>query len=294
MWAAGPARVLAWAITMAFAALSFPHALAEPIEPTALAAPGLSPDRRLELEARRYADSVRLAALDPGPAKSPASASLSAEPYGRIALPAPEGELWRKWRQVEREIRTEAAVLARCRADPGDCPSAAARRFLAIIEAGQARRGRARLGEINRAINLSIRPMSDLAQYGVPDLWTSPLATLAAGAGDCEDYAIAKYVALREAGLERRDLRLLVVRDRKLRDDHAVVAARLDGRWLVLDNRRLLLLEDLQLTQYLQMFEIDDAGVKRLVPRETLHGSATIEPAASPAAAGSDPAPGAH
>src|SRR5205807_4873713 len=132
--------------------------------------------------------------------------------FGLIALRAREGELWRKWRGVQHEIRVESELLALCRASPGDCPSAPARRFLAMIETAQARQGRARLGEINHAINLSIRPMSDLAQYGVVDPWTSPLATLAAGAGDCEDYAIAKYVALREAGLDNEDLRLLIVR----------------------------------------------------------------------------------
>jgi len=35
--------------------------------------------------------------------------------------------------------------------------------------------------------------MSDLNAVPVEDLWSAPLATLAAGAGDCEDYAIAKF-----------------------------------------------------------------------------------------------------
>src|SRR6266700_7656142 len=220
------------------------------------------PCRRAEpiesLEAGRHSDPVRLAAIDPKTPNSGEPGSASAEPLGLIALGAREGELWRKWRGVQHEIRMESELLALCRASPGDCPSAPARRLLAMIETARTRQGRARLGEINRAINLSIRPMSDLAQYGVVDLWSSPLATLAAGAGDCEDYAIAKYVALREAGLGNEDLRLLIVRDTKLREDHAVVAARLDGRWLVLDNRRLVLLEDMQLKQYAPMFEIDD------------------------------------
>jgi predicted transglutaminase-like cysteine proteinase len=291
MWTAGPARVLARAAAIAFAVSSFQPALAGPIEPAALGPPSLGPDRRVELEARRDPVTIRLTALDPVPRKSIESPALAAEPYGRIALPAAEGALWRKWRQVEREIKIEAEVLARCRADPAGCPSAA-RRFLAIINAGKAREGRARFGEINRAINLSIRPMSDLAQYGVPDLWTAPLATLGAGAGDCEDYAIAKYVALREAGVDDRDLRLLIVRDKKLRRTHAVVAARLDDRWLVLDNRRFELLEDVQLAEYLPMFEIDQEGVKRLIAREVVQGLLGLEPTAP--SAGADPAPGAN
>ena len=55
-------------------------------------------------------------------------------------------------------------------------------------------------------------------------------------AKDCEDYAIAKYVALREAGVEAADLRFLLVRDR-LAGDHAVLGVRYEGRWLILDNR---------------------------------------------------------
>jgi predicted transglutaminase-like cysteine proteinase len=70
-----------------------------------------------------------------------------------------------------------------------------------IVELGRQRAGRAQLGEINRAVNLSIRPATDWTQYGVDDFWSPPLATLEKGAGDCEDYAILKYLALRETGI---------------------------------------------------------------------------------------------
>src|ERR1700752_651257 len=98
-------------------------------------------------------------------------------------------------------------------------------RFLEIVRTAAAREGLARLGEINRAFNLAIRPVSDRAQYGVEDYWASPLATLAAGAGDCEDYAIAKLVALRAAGLPADDLRLIIIREMTTGEDHAVLAA---------------------------------------------------------------------
>src|SRR5205814_2600424 len=167
------------------------------------------------------ATNSRAATLDSG--GSLEMTSRSTEPFGLVAYPLAFGGLHEKWLGVERKLDDERVQLALCDGDRDHCASPAALQFLAIVDVAREHDGRARLGEINRAINLSIRPMSDLAQYGVPDLWTSPLATLAAGAGDCEDYAIAKYVALREAGLGDRDLRLLVVRDRKLREDHAVV-----------------------------------------------------------------------
>ena len=130
-----------------------------------------------------------------------------------------------KWNGVVAEIGAENDILARCRSDAHICP-AAAQKFLDVIADGRAARGRARIGVINRAINLAIQPMSDMAQWGVADRWSAPLATLTSGRGDCEDYAIAKYVALREAGVAEDDVRLVIVRDLANGEDHAVVAAR--------------------------------------------------------------------
>jgi hypothetical protein len=48
---------------------------------------------------------------------------------------------------------------------------------------------------------------------GVPDRWSSPLETLTTGRGDCEDYAIVKYVALLNVGIKRQDVKLVLVHD---------------------------------------------------------------------------------
>ena len=168
----------------------------------------------------------------------------SDEPFGLFASALSEGGLREKWLGVAAQARRRRVQLALCDGDRERCVSPAALQLLAIVDAGRARDGRARLGEINRAINLAIRPMSDLAQYGEIDVWSSPLETFAHGAGDCEDYAIAKFVALRLAGIADDDLRIVIMRDTIHGEDHAVAAARLDGRWLMLDNRRMAMVED--------------------------------------------------
>ena len=119
--------------------------------------------------------------------------------------------MWIKWRKAEANIKADLETLQECRNNFEQCPAPAAR-FASIIDGIKARSGRARIETVNRLINASVRYMSDLAQHGVLDRWTAPLATLAAGQGDCEDYAIAKYVA--EVGVEAADLRFLLVRDR--------------------------------------------------------------------------------
>ena len=187
----------------------------------------------------------------------------SAEPFGLFASKLSGGGLREKWLGVERKLEDERVQLALCDGDRERCVSPAALRFLAIVDNARAREGRARLGEVNRAINLAIRPMSDMAQYGQVDVWSSPLDTFATGAGDCEDYAIAKFVALRMAGVSPDDLRIVVIRDTIRGEDHAVAMARLDDRWLTLDNRRMAMVWDADARNYQPLFVIDDHGVMR-------------------------------
>jgi predicted transglutaminase-like cysteine proteinase len=200
--------------------------------------------------------------LSPGPA---ALVGRSAEPFGLFASVLSGGGLREKWLDVERKLDDERVQLALCDGDRDRCVSPAALQLLAIVDNARAREGRARLGEINRAINLAIRPMSDLAQYGAIDVWSSPLVTFANGAGDCEDYAIAKFVALRQAGISPDDLRIVVMRDTIHGEDHAVAAARLDGHWLMLDNRRMAMVEDAYIRNYRPLFVIDRSGVMQYV-----------------------------
>ena len=174
------------------------------------------------------------------------------------------GTLLEKWLKVEREVDDERLLLKICGDDRASCRSRTALQFLTIVDSARVLAGRARLGEINRAINLTIRPMSDLALYGEEDVWSPPLATLAEGAGDCEDYAIAKFVALQEAGVSIVDLRIVILRDDIWEEDHAVVAARLDGNWLMLDNRHMVMPEDHQVRKYYRpIFLLDHNGVRR-------------------------------
>jgi predicted transglutaminase-like cysteine proteinase len=212
-------------------------------------------------------------------AGTPETVDRSTEPFGRSASVLSAGALLEKRRGLALKLDDEAVQLALCDGDRDRCVSPAALQLLAIVDNARARDGRARLGEINRAINLAIRPMSDLAQYGEIDVWSSPLVTFAHGAGDCEDYAIAKFVALRLAGIAASDLRIVIMRDTIRGEDHAVAAARLDGRWLTLDNRRMAMIEDAQVRNYRPTFVIDQTGIMQYVDAPLLAGLAGADPA---------------
>jgi predicted transglutaminase-like cysteine proteinase len=197
------------------------------------------------------------------PSASVNGAGKSDQPFGLSTTMVAIGPLPDKWLGVEREVDDERRVLKMCEDNRASCQSKAALQFLTIVESGRSLNGRGRLGEINRAINLKIKAMSDLALYGAEDVWSPPLTTFANGAGDCEDYAIAKFVALQEAGVSPDDLRIVILRDKIRHEDHAVVAARLDGTWLMLDNLHMAMADDHHMPNYRPEFVIDHDQVKR-------------------------------
>jgi predicted transglutaminase-like cysteine proteinase len=69
-----------------------------------------------------------------------------------------------------------------------------------------------KLERVNRFFNQRIRWVEDRDLWQQEDYWASLLETLAKGAGDCEDFAIAKYVSLLLAGVPEARLRLTYVR----------------------------------------------------------------------------------
>lgn len=173
------------------------------------------------------------------------------------------GEVLNKWERARAGIDREFRIVDQCRT--ADRCSAEARRLIDLSSEGAGRSGRARLGLINRAVDLAIAPASDEKQWRVEDRWSTPFETLQSGRGDCEDYAILKYLALLDAGMSSADLKIVIVRQIAPRADHAVVAARVGGEWLILDNRTLTLVRDTSLTRAVPLFVFDQTGAWRFV-----------------------------
>ena len=101
------------------------------------------------------------------------------------------------------------------------------------------------------------------------------MTTFFRGAGDCEDYAIAKYVALKESGEPLSNLRIVNVHDEIAEEDHALAAVRLEGRWLILDNRRMAIIEDTYVRNYQPLYVFSETGIWKyenaIAPRPARH-----------------------
>lgn len=85
------------------------------------------------------------------------------------------------------------------------------------------------------------RPKNDEEVWNTAEHWASPKEFAKERGGDCEDYAIAKYFALRFFGIEAERMRITVVRRKNERGQyapqlHAVLAVRANDTWFILDN----------------------------------------------------------
>ena len=81
-----------------------------------------------------------------------------------------------------------------------------------LIARGAAATDDLRITATNQFFNNGIEFVDDIDNWRVNDYWASPLETLGKGAGDCEDYAIAKYFTLLSMGVPNTKLRMVYVR----------------------------------------------------------------------------------
>jgi predicted transglutaminase-like cysteine proteinase len=89
--------------------------------------------------------------------------------------------------------------------------------------------------------------------------WEAPLEFLSYG-GQCQDYAIAKYVALRQAGVAADQMRIVVLRATERGEDHAVLVVNVDGEALLLDNLRRDVVPANSVASYRPYYSINETG----------------------------------
>jgi predicted transglutaminase-like cysteine proteinase len=123
---------------------------------------------------------------------------------------------------------------------------------------------RAKLDRVNAEINRHPYVRS-IDNWGNPNYWETPFEFLKVG-GQCQDYAITKYLLLRAAGVDEDDLRVVVVRDMNLQLDHAILVVFVDGGALVLDNQIGRVLPATLIHHYRPYYSINEAGWWRHIP----------------------------
>jgi len=163
-----------------------------------------------------------------------------------------------KWNKVvaraDRQARDGGTVCPGS-APAGDC---VAGRWAALVAGLAALPLRERVAQVNALLN-RVPYVSAADNWHDADHWETPLEFLAKG-GQCEDYAIAKIMALAATGVPEEALRLVVLRDTSRSLDHAVAVVYVDGEALVLDNQLSDVVPATRIGWYVPYYSINRTG----------------------------------
>lgn len=138
-----------------------------------------------------------------------------------------------KWTQLLERYRAEERKDKNCRATGrGRCPYS---EWTQAIERLRGKDKATQVREVNRFAN-NWRYITDPVNWNKDDYWATPGEFFKKN-GDCEDYAIVKFMSLRALGFTNDELRLAVVDDLNLKVAHSVTLVELDNRIMLLDNQ---------------------------------------------------------
>jgi len=127
-----------------------------------------------------------------------------------------------------------------------------------VLESLRALAPAEQLDAINRYMNHAPY-VTDIQTYAVEDYWAIP-PEFFDNDGDCEDYAIAKFLSLRALGWPNETLRIVVLQDLNLQVPHAVLAAYVDGVPYILDNQVDSVVAASRIHHYLPLFSINETN----------------------------------
>lgn len=117
----------------------------------------------------------------------------------------------------------------------------------------------AQVAEINRFHNKK-RYILDPVNWGKPDYWATPREFNRKN-GDCEDYAIAKYISLRALGVPDERMRVVIVQDFNLGGIiHSILLVKLDDKEVILDNQVPQVVETRRLRHYKPIYSINETA----------------------------------
>ena len=127
-----------------------------------------------------------------------------------------------------------------------------------FIEREKGTETRALLDAVNAYMNRSPY-IVDPVNWGIPDYWATPEEFFLKD-GDCEDYAISKFITLKRLGVDPETMRLVILQDENLHAAHAVLAVELDGDFFILDNQVDSVLSHKQILHYRPVYSINETA----------------------------------
>ena len=189
---------------------------------------------------------------------SPAVAAETAKPSFFNSQETESDNLapFKKWNEALVRYSKEGAAKQGAACDPKKFTTCAFQDWVKFLDGLKGADKMTQLKELNKYINQATY-ITDDTNWGQEDYWATP-GEFMAKFGDCEDYAIAKFMALKLMGYNGDDLRVVAVKDMNLKVGHAILAAFLDGKVYILDNQVKIVVEAEKIRHYVPVFSINE------------------------------------
>jgi predicted transglutaminase-like cysteine proteinase len=187
----------------------------------------------------------------------PAPARAELPLFGTTSVESRNLQPFPKWTDMLRRYLEERGQ------EPGSCEETRfnachRQRWEALIESLKGLSLEEQLDRVNVEMNRH-RYVLDMANWGVRDYWATPFQFFRKD-GDCEDYAIAKFLTLKLAGVDPARMRIVVLQDLNLRVAHAVLAVYEDDRIRILDNQIRQVVDADAIRHYQPMYSINETS----------------------------------
>lgn len=112
-----------------------------------------------------------------------------------------------------------------------------------------------KMRQVNNIVNLN-RYVVDQQGWGQSDHWATPVEFIARRSGDCEDFAITKFMTLKALGVPESAMRIAVVQDTIKQIPHAILIVYTGGQSYVLDNQIKQVVSTTTVSHYKPVYSI--------------------------------------
>ena len=170
---------------------------------------------------------------------APTFANANLFPGYSVSIHPPNLELFIQWSRMLARQKNRLIYTQDCK--PGFFKTCFEPELEALLAKIRESKKIKQIESINEWANYLMYVM-DIYNYNVEDYWATKHEFLGdKESGDCEDYAITKYFALKKIGFPADDLWILIAVDDNLGIAHAVLLVRFNTTEVILDNRMALL-----------------------------------------------------
>jgi len=176
--------------------------------------------------------------------------------FGSVELKSDSLRGLPQWTRVLGAMAKERKAFDDCAADASLCTSPILKHWRRIITTAAALPRGQRIKAVNDFFNRWPYKL-DREVYGVSEYWATPKEFMTLS-GDCEDYSIAKYFALRKLGFKKQELRVVILMDTIRGIGHAVLAFYAEDQILILDSLSNLILPHSRYKHYVPQYSMNE------------------------------------